>query len=327
MLTDHARTNLGCCRDPILNAQVGKIRLASATVAVRTVALLAGALLLGGCDTLSSLNPFDKTERYKMEIVPEVPAGQLYDEGLGRMKKSDHEGAAKKFGELEKQYPYSDWSRKALLMTAYAHFEGQNYEDAINASKRYLQLHPASTDAPYAQYIMAMSNYNQIPDVTRDQERALKALLALQELVDRYPKSEYVSDARKKIHVAKDQLAGKEMEVGRFYLQKRNYTAAINRFRDVVAKFQTTRHVEEALMRLTEAYMALGIIERGANRRRGPRPQLSGQHLVSRRPRPLEVGRARAARGCRAPGSAAASAASRGRSASTAAVDLKLMRS
>jgi outer membrane protein assembly factor BamD len=146
-----------------------------------------------------------------------------------------------------------------LLMTAYAHFEGQNYEDAINASKRYLQLHPASTDAPYAQYIMAMSNYNQIPDVTRDQERALKALLALQELVDRYPKSEYVSDARKKIHVAKDQLAGKEMEVGRFYLQKRNYTAAINRFRDVVAKFQTTRHVEEALMRLTEAYMALGI--------------------------------------------------------------------
>ena len=259
MLTDHARTNLGCCRDPILNAQVGKIRLASATVPVRTVALLAGALLLGGCDTLSSLNPFDKTERYKMEIVPEVPAGQLYDEGLGRMKKSDHEGAAKKFGELEKQYPYSDWSRKALLMTAYAHFEGQNYEDAINASKRYLQLHPASTDAPYAQYIMAMSNYNQIPDVTRDQERALKALLALQELVDRYPKSEYVSDARKKIHVAKDQLAGKEMEVGRFYLQKRNYTAAINRFRDVVAKFQTTRHVEEALMRLTEAYMALGI--------------------------------------------------------------------
>ena len=198
MLTDHARTNLGCCRDPILNAQVGKIRLASATVAVRTVALLAGALLLGGCDTLSSLNPFDKTERYKMEIVPEVPAGQLYDEGLGRMKKSDHEGAAKKFGELEKQYPYSDWSRKALLMTAYAHFEGQNYEDAINASKRYLQLHPASTDAPYAQYIMAMSNYNQIPDVTRDQERALKALLALQELVDRYPKSEYVSDARKR---------------------------------------------------------------------------------------------------------------------------------
>ena len=232
----------------------------SATVSVRALALAACTLAVAGCDTLSSFNPFDKSEKYKMEIVPEVPAGNLYDEGLGRMKKGDHAGAAKKFGELEKQYPYSDWSRKALLMTAYARFEGGDYEDAISASKRYLQLHPSSADAPYAQYIMAMSNYNQIPDVTRDQERAEKAMLALQELVDRYPKSEYVSDARKKIHIAKDQLAGKEMEVGRFYLKKRNYTGAINRFRDVVAKYQTTRHVEEALMRLTEAYMALGIV-------------------------------------------------------------------
>jgi outer membrane protein assembly factor BamD len=232
----------------------------SATVPVRMLALAACTLLAGCGDTLSSLNPFDKSEKYKMEIVPEVPAETLYDEGLGRMKKSDYEGAAKKFGELEKQYPYSDWSRKALMMTAYARFEGRQYEDAINASKRYLQLHPSSADAAYAQYIMAMSNYNQIPDVTRDQERAEKAMLALQELVDRYPKSEYVSDARQKIQVAKDQLAGKEMEVGRFYLKKLNYTGAINRFRDVVAKYQTTRHVEESLMRLTEAYMALGIV-------------------------------------------------------------------
>jgi outer membrane protein assembly factor BamD len=227
---------------------------------VRTLALVACTLMLAGCNALSALNPFDKTEKYRMEIVPEVPAESLYDEGLGRMKRRDYEGAAKKFGELEKQYPYSDWSRKALIMTAYARFEGGQYEDAINASKRYLQLHPSSGDAAYAQYIMAMSNYNQIPDVTRDQDRAEKAMLALQELVDRYPKSEYVSDARQKIQVAKDQLAGKEMEVGRFYLNKRNYTAAINRFRDVVAKYQTTRHVEEALMRLTEAYMALGIV-------------------------------------------------------------------
>jgi outer membrane protein assembly factor BamD len=232
----------------------------SATVPVRMAALLAGSLVLSGCNALSSLNPFDQSEKYKMEIVPEVPAGQLYDEGLGRMKTGNYEGAAKKFGELEKQYPYSDWSRKALLMTAYAHFEGQQYEDAINASKRYLQLHPSSADAPYAQYMLAMSNYNQIPDVTRDQDRAEKAMRALQELVDRYPKSEYVSDARQRIQVAKDQLAAKEMEIGRFYLQKRNYTAAINRFRDVVAKYQTTRHVEEALMRLTEAYLALGIV-------------------------------------------------------------------
>ena len=234
--------------------------LMGATVSVRAVALVACGLVLSGCDTLSSLNPFDTSNKYKMEIVPEVPAEQIYDQGLGRMKSGDYAGAAKKFGELEKQYPYSDWSRRALLMTAYSHFQGQQYEDAINASKRYLQLHPSSSDAPYVQYIMAMSNYNQIPDVTRDQERAEKALIALQELIDRYPKSEYVSDARQRIHVAKDQLAGKEMEIGRYYLQKRNYTASINRFRDVVAKYQTTRHVEEALMRLTEAYMALGVV-------------------------------------------------------------------
>ena len=232
----------------------------SATPIVRTLALLACSVALAGCDTLSALNPFDKGEKYKLEIVPEVPAETLYDEGLGRLKRKDYEGAAKKFVDLEKQHPYSDLSRKALMMTAYSRFEGGEYEDAINASKRYLQLHPSSADAAYVQYIMAMSNYNQIPDITRDQERAEKAMLALQELVDRYPKSEYVSDARQKIHVAKDQLAGKEMEVGRFYLTKRNYTGAINRFRDVVAKYQTTRHVEEALMRLTEAYMALGIV-------------------------------------------------------------------
>jgi outer membrane protein assembly factor BamD len=234
--------------------------LVGATVTPRAIALVACSLVLGGCNALSAMNPFSSGETYKMEIVPEVPPEKLYDEGLGRMRAGDYTGAAKKFGEIEKQYPYSDWSRKALLMSAYARFEGQEYEDAINAGKRYLQLHPSSADAPYAQYIVAMSNYNQIPDVTRDQERAEKALLALQELIDRYPKSEYVSDARQRILVAKDQLAGKEMQVGRYYLQKRNYTGAINRFRDVVAKYQTTRHIEEALMRLTEAYMALGIV-------------------------------------------------------------------
>jgi outer membrane protein assembly factor BamD len=234
--------------------------LPGTTAVARVIALIAGSLALAGCESLSSLNPFSSGEKYKMEIVPEVPAEQLYDEGLGRLKRSDYEGAAKKFGDVEKQHPYSEWSRKALIMTAYARFEGRQYDDAINAAKRYLQLHPSSADAPYAQYIFAMSNFNQIPDVTRDQERSEKALLALQELVDRYPKSEYVSDARQRIQVAKDQLAGKEMQVGRYYLQKRQYTGAINRFRDVVAKYQTTRHVEEALMRLTEAYMALGIV-------------------------------------------------------------------
>jgi outer membrane protein assembly factor BamD len=230
------------------------------SAAARAAIVAACGLLLAGCESLQALNPFDKSDTYKPEIIPEVPPEQLYNDGLARIQKSDYTGAAKKFGDLEKQAPYSEWSRKALLMQAYANFEGAQYEDAITASRRYLQLHPASPDAPYAQYLLAMSNFNQIPDINRDQEKSEKALITLQELVDRYPKSEYAPDVRQKIQIARDQLAGKEMEIGRFYLQKRNYTGAINRFRNVVAKYQTTRHVEEALQRLTECYMAMGIV-------------------------------------------------------------------
>ncbi|MDJ1158603.1 outer membrane protein assembly factor BamD [Chelatococcus sp. SYSU_G07232] len=226
----------------------------------RSVVLVAVGLSLAACDTLSSLNPFDKSEKYKPEIVPEVPAEQTYNEGLSRLQDHNYTGAVKKFDDVEKQYPYSQWGKKALVMSAYANYEAGEYQDSITAARRYLNLHPSSPDAAYAQYLLAMSYYRQVPDVTRDQERTEKALVALQELVDRYPKSEYVSDAKFKIQVVRDQLAGKEMEVGRFYLTKRNYTGAINRFRDVVSKYQTTRHVEEALMRLTEAYMALGIV-------------------------------------------------------------------
>jgi outer membrane protein assembly factor BamD len=226
----------------------------------RSLMLAVCGLALAGCDTLASLNPFDKGETYKPEIIAQVPAEEMYNDGLARLQKNDYAAAAKKFGELDKQYPYSDWSRRALIMTAYANYEGRQYEDAVSASKRYLQLHPATPDAAYAQYLLAMSYFNQIPDVTRDQESSEKALVALQELVDRYPTSQYAADAKQRIQLARDQIAGKEMEVGRFYLQKRNYTGAINRFRTVVARYQTTRHVEEALERLAEAYMAMGIV-------------------------------------------------------------------
>jgi outer membrane protein assembly factor BamD len=227
--------------------------------AIRSVVLAVAALGLAGCDTISSLNPFDRTEKYKPEIIPEVPAETLYNQGLARLQTKDYEGAVKRFDDLDKQFPYSEWSRKAMIMVAYSNYEGARYDEAITAARRYLQLHPASKDAAYAQYLLAMSYYNQIPDVTRDQERSERALVALQELIDRYPSSEYVADVKQRITVAKDQLAGREMEVGRFYLERRNYTGAINRFRDVVSKYQTTRHVEEALLRLTEAYMAMGI--------------------------------------------------------------------
>jgi outer membrane protein assembly factor BamD len=225
-------------------------------------ALLLGAcgLALAGCDTISSLNPFDKSETYKPEIVATAPAEEIYNDGLARIQKKDYEGAAKKFNSLDRQYPFSEWARKGLIMETYANYEGGLYEEAITSAKRYLQAHPNSSDAAYAQYLLASSYYDQIPDITRDQEKSERAILALQELVQRYPSSEYVADAKKKIQVASDQLAGKEMEVGRFYLQKRNYSGAINRFRQVVSRYQTTRHVEEALERLTESYMAMGVV-------------------------------------------------------------------
>ncbi|WP_342151411.1 outer membrane protein assembly factor BamD [Methylorubrum sp. SB2] len=218
---------------------------------------------LGGCDALDPTNLF--AEKYKPEVVADTPADKLYSDGLAKMEDRDYDGASKTFDQLDKQYSYSDWSRKALLMTAYSNYEGAKYDDAITASKRYLQRHPASKDAAYAQYLMAMSQYKQIPDATRDQERSERALVALTELVQKYPTSEYATDAKAKIQITRDQLAAKEMEIGRFYLEKRSFPAAINRFRDVISKYQTTRHTEEALERLVEAYMALGITAEAQN--------------------------------------------------------------
>jgi outer membrane protein assembly factor BamD len=221
------------------------------------VALAAG--LLGGCDTLSSLNPFDTTEKYKPEVLPDVPPDKLFNDGLARLQTGEYQGAAKKFAEVDKQAPFSPYAKKGLLLTAYSHFEAQQWDDAISASRRFLAGNPQGNEAAYAQYILAMSYFHQIPDAGRDQERTERALVHMQELLERYPKSEYVQDVKDKMLVARDQLAAKEMNTGRFYLGKRNYAAAINRFREVVSKFQTTRHVEEALARLTEAYLALGV--------------------------------------------------------------------
>ena len=230
-------------------------------VALRSTLLAGAALGLAGCDSLDKLNPFDTSEHYEMKVLPDVPAQKVYDDGLNRMQSGDHEGASKKFAQLSKNYPYSEWARRGLIMEAYSNYEAQKWEDAITASKSYLTKYPNTKDAAYAQYLYAMSNYNQIPDVTRDQDRSEKSLTAFQDLVQKYPQSEYASDARSRIQIARDNLAGREMEVGRYYLDRRNFPAAINRFREVVAKYQTTRHVEEALERLTECYMALGITQ------------------------------------------------------------------
>jgi outer membrane protein assembly factor BamD len=215
------------------------------------VGLAALAIPLAGCSSL-----FEE----KQVVLPDEPADKLYNEGLTLLNKREYVDAAKKFEEVDRQHPYSEWARKSLLMSAFAYYEVGEHEETIQAARRYVALHPGSPDAAYAQYLMASSYYDQIPDVTRDQARTERAMQALDEVVRKYPNTEYAESSRRKLEVARDQLAGKEMMIGRYYLEKRNYTGAINRFKAVVTQYQTTRHVEESLMRLSEAYMALGIV-------------------------------------------------------------------
>lgn len=224
---------------------------------VMAMGLIGLAVSLSGCGTGALWDKFAA----KDETFVEEPADKLYNEGLYLMNQSkDPKAAAKKFEEVDRQHPYSDWARKSLLMSSYAAYEAGDYDTAIGSATRYVTLHPGSQDAAYAQYLIAASHYDQIPDISRDQGRTEKAMAALEEVVRKYPSSEYATSAKKKLEGARDQLAGKEMAVGRYYADKRDYTAAINRFKTVVTQYQTTRHVEEALMRLTEAYMAIGIV-------------------------------------------------------------------
>lgn len=190
----------------------------------------------------------------------DVPAETLYNEGLALRNEGRLSEAADKFSELDKFYPYSEYARKSLINTAYLDYSRGKFPEAINAAKRFTTLYPGSPDSAYALYIIGQSYYRQIPDVTRDQQNTQRALAAFGELVERFPDSEYADDAREKIRATDDQLAGKEMDIGRYYLKRRNYLAAINRFKSVVINYQTTRHVEEALFRLTESYYALGVV-------------------------------------------------------------------
>ncbi len=215
------------------------------------------ALPLGGCGTGALWDKFMAKE----ETFVDEPADKLYNEGLYLLnEKKDPRAASKKFEEVDRQHPYSEWARKSLLMSAFAFYEGGDYDSCIGAASRYVTLHPGSPDAAYAQYLIAASYYDQIPDISRDQARTDKAISALEEVIRKYPTSEYAATAKRKLEGARDQLAGKEMAIGRYYMDKRDYTAGINRYKTVVTRYQTTRHVEEALYRLTEAYMAVGVV-------------------------------------------------------------------
>ena len=223
-----------------------------ARAATRFAAFALVALALAACSM------FDKTE----PVAPEEPADKLYNEGLYLLNsKKDPKNAAKKFEEVDRQHPYSEWARKALIMSAFAYYQGNAYDDCINTARRYVTLHPGSPDAAYAQFLIGSSYFDQMPEISRDQDRTEKAMQALDEVVRKYPDSEYAVAAKRKIEIARDQLAGKEIDIGRQNLNSRNFVGAINRFKVVVTRYQTTRHVEEALFRLTEAYMALGIVE------------------------------------------------------------------
>jgi outer membrane protein assembly factor BamD len=216
----------------------------------RLAAGLTLSLLLAAC---GSTAPKD--------VYVEKPVEQLYNSAMDRLLDQDYKNAAKQFDEVERQHPYSVWATKAQLMGAYAHYEEGKYDEAVIAADRFIQLHPGNRDVAYAYYLKALSYYIQIVDVGRDQQTTQKALKALDDVVRRFPDTRYARDARLKLDLARDHLAGKDMEIGRFYEKQGQYLAAINRFKRVVDTYQTTTHVPEALHRLTECYLALGVVD------------------------------------------------------------------
>lgn len=191
----------------------------------------------------------------------ERPVEKLYNEAQDALEKEEYDQAATLFEEVERQHPYSKWATKAQLMAAFSQYQASKYDDAITALDRFIQLHPSNTDSPYAYYLKGLSYYEQIPDVKRDQSLTRLAQKTFGELLTRFPSSKYSRDAKLKLDLTKDHLAGSEMDRGRYYLRQGHYLAAINRFKLVVNNYQTTTHVPEALHRLTEAYYALGIDE------------------------------------------------------------------
>lgn len=216
------------------------------------VALLAGGL--GACGAFSS--------REQVQYVDE-PVTLLYNRGADYLDRRRWAEALAAFEEVERQHPYSSWARRAMLMEAYAHYNAQQYDAAIDDAQRFLALHPGNDNAPYAYYLIAICYFERILDVGRDQGITERALAALQDVVRRYPESDYARDARLKMDMVYDQLAGKEMAIGRFYLTRDQHLAAINRFRNVIENpnFQRTSHVPEALHRLVESYLSVGMTE------------------------------------------------------------------
>lgn len=216
---------------------------------MKKLLLIFSLVILAGC----SVAPQQE------EIVGEV--NTLYNDGLDALQRKDYARALNLFEELERQHPYSGWATRAQMMVIYTHFRLKNYDEISPLVDRFLALHPGYKDADYVLYLKALSFYNQISDVSRDQGHTRDAKQTFEELVTRYPESKYAEDAQAKITLCLDHLAGQEMMVGRFYLNEKRYLAAINRFQTVLKKYETSTHTPEALYRLVESYTALGIAD------------------------------------------------------------------
>jgi outer membrane protein assembly factor BamD len=220
--------------------------------------MLALGLAAAGMIGLAGCGDENQTEKDSATYV-ERPVEQIYNDAWKLIRDHEWENAAKQFDEVERQHPYSIWARRAMLMSAFCYYQANKYTEAVSAAEQYISLHPGSREVSYAFYLKAMSLYEQIVDVNRDQTDTEQALTALQDVVQRFPDTEYARDAQLKVDLTLDHIAGKEMEVGRYYLTRGDYIGAINRFKNVVQKYQRTSQIAEALERLTEAYYALGV--------------------------------------------------------------------
>lgn len=219
---------------------------------VKSFILLALASALAACGSSGGKAKFAYVER---------PVEQLYSSATRELERKRYDRAIAFFEEVERQHPYSSWARRSMLMKAFAYYQGNDYDEAVQAVDQFVALHPGNKDAAYAFYLKAMCHYERIRDVGRDQEFTDNAVAALTDVIRRYPDTEYAIDARLKLDLTYDHLAGKEMYIGRFYLRENKHIAAINRFKKVVDEYQTTSHAPEALHRLVEAYMELGILD------------------------------------------------------------------
>ncbi|MAY87394.1 outer membrane protein assembly factor BamD [Arenibacterium halophilum] len=232
-----------------MKGAMSRVRLIGAVIAVSVLAACGGGGIGGG----PAADRSESLEAYSPD--------QIYERGEYELSRNRTDDAAYYFSEVERLYPYSEWAKQGLIMTAFAFHQGKDYEESRAAAQRYIDFYPTEEDAAYAQYLLALSYYDQIDEVGRDQGLTFQALQALRTVIEVYPDSEYATSAVLKFDLAFDHLARKEMEVGRYYLKRSHFTAAINRFRVVVEDFQTTSHTPEALHRLVEAYLALGLDE------------------------------------------------------------------